>query len=283
MIHRLPWLLPLLILIIASGWWHDLHSNARAMQTQLATLRSPALSTAPITSSRAVEDPPSADEKTLAQLRQKMAAEKARLTSVQREIDTLAASLPKTHTDEIITSYGSIETMGREAGDVLRDFIACIEALKTQPSDREPDADTIMRLMNLHGRVPEIQNFEKQPVEIARFQSNALQQVFKLAPAATEQARQHIRTAFTTLAERHLTGAERPPENDSDWKQQRSAVLQDLMKNLRPLLPHQGSTDSEKSALTMVLNFGAGFDQEVKGHAKMTSLSWGLNWPKPPW
>lgn len=296
MIHRLPWLLPLGMLAVTFWWWSGMRQEAHALKEELVTLhgrRPESTGPAPDTETPlpSLARLPDNNQALLNAALRDIAAEREQLTQTKREADALAARIPAASGDEIIASYGTVENFGRDAGNTLREFVdeyAKYASAKKQPdtdADQAAETATFTRFIRLQGQLPEIKAFEDHPDEIASFQSNALQQVLALKPETVAKSKDLIRATFADLGARHLTGNERPAKNAAAWKQQRTEVLQHLMQQLRPLLPDRGNTEREKFALMLVLNLGAGFDQNYyQGEpGKPSAMAWGMKWPTVPW
>lgn len=279
----------ILILALTAWCWQGLWQENLALTKLRSERRGQA--SRPLTrigaGSPPTASPLQADQARLAVLQNDIASVRQQLAGLKREADAVAARLPATQADEIITSLGKIDDMGREAGGVLKELVAFVAHLKPGESVDAEDESIPLRLMQLQGELPEIRSFESHPDEIATFQSNALRQALDLSPEATAKTQDLISAAFSNLATQHLTANDRPAEDDASWKQQRTSALQSLMSQLRPLLPVNGTTNREKLSLMFVLNLGAGFDQDVgsqPGKEKpVVRMAWGMNWPVVPW
>ncbi len=271
------WSAPLLVLLGASGCWILLWQEKAVLTTRLAELN-PSPARPLFEKSRESSVSEAADH--LTGVRREVDEAREKLGAVKKAADELTGRLPVPTPGEVVVSFGRLEDMGRAVGDAVKGMIGAV----FEPLDESVGTDGAgAGMMVLIGRVTEIRAFENQPGEIAEFQANALQRVFNLTPDATAQARELVKTTFTAMAADQLIGDHRPAENDGQWKDQRTKALQQLMLELRPLLPDQANSVGQKSALLYVLNLGAGFDPVVKTVNGQTQLEWTLYWPVPPW
>lgn len=218
-------------------------------------------------------DRPSAEARQLAATLREIEAEESALAQVKKETEDLAARMPPAAEDELITSFGKVEDMGRETGAVIRSLLLGLS------DTGEVD---IMKFLQVKGRLPEIRRFEDDPDEIARFQSSALRQALALSETAEAAMRPLIREAFAGMARQNLTANHGPAENPEAWMEQRSQALQQLMLGLRPHLPDSQS-NATRQALTFILNLGAGFDQQYHQGDDLATMTLGVTWPHPPW
>ncbi|MDZ4286409.1 MAG: hypothetical protein U0984_00530 [Prosthecobacter sp.] len=268
---------PALVMVALSFWlWGTLRQEHEVLLTRRADVAVAAHEANPLA---AVPSSTTSDRMTaiLAEIQ----VEEAALAGLQRQTNDLAARMPSTGEDEVIVSFGRIEDMGRETGAALHGLLR--QNQQGQQDDPEQMQNAILQWMRMKGRVPEIRDFEKNPAEIARFQSRALQEALGL-PAATEAAVQPvIRDTFAKMAAQGLTAGQKPETETEGWTEQRSQALQQLMLKLRPHVPDSDSPAAPQ-ALTIVLNLGAGLEttQHIHGPQQAT-LTIGVKWPKVPW
>lgn len=208
-----------------------------------------------------------------------IAAEQAALEKLRHDADEFASRLPAASTDEVIVSYGRIEDMARDAGTALKGLL---RALEPNQSDPEVLEQNVLKWMQLKGRIPEIQDFENNPAEIARFQSHALQEALDLSPATEAAVQPLIRDAFATMAAQGLAARQIPGGDAEAWVGQRSQALRQLMLKLRPHIPDSDGL-AARQALTFVLNLGAGLETRQDTGPGQGTLTMGVKWPMVPW
>ena len=222
----------------------------------------------------------------IAQLTRQLDEETANLDALVTQATSLDASIP-IEADEIVTSFGTVESLGSEAGSVLRSFGNAVPALKHEWPEQEAEENgfDFNRMMQLFAWIPEVSGFESTPAEIANFQSEALGHLFQLEKTQTDRIRSIVAETFVKMNQEQLTSEHRPAQ-DADrkaWDARRSAALIALMRQLHPILP-DSKPDTMRHILPAVLNLGIGVETNFQRDGDSATSTTNLpSWPKVPW
>jgi hypothetical protein len=278
----LRYLLPAAAIAIAGGIYflqasHEGDELRRDVQLrrQSANPRSAASGNA---NGAAKGDETAAFARKLSELRDELQREEQAASEAEQRIAETRAKLPVLKEDEAIVTFGRIDDMGTEAGQALRHVMGPLKGQKTGNGDEM--ASSFMKLI-VWG--PEIAGFEETPAEIASFESNMLREIFAFDEAKTRRAEAILRKHFETIKTAGLTAAHAA---EPQWRERRSAVITQLLWDLRPLMP----PNFADPGLASLVNIGAGMESSAKDQATpengkpSSSVQMKLvSWPRLPW
>jgi hypothetical protein len=280
--HLLAWMPALLVLGLSFWYWSHLRREHDVLMAQHSPHQHqmPPKANEPVANAPSPQKPSHASD-SLADLRRQIRAEETALATTSLQAEQLATRMPLAATDELITSFGRIEDMGRDTATALQGLLRILAG--TAKGGPEDEA-SVLKLLQVKGRLPEIRNFEDNPGEIARFQSSTLRHALGLSETTETAIQPLIHDAFTEMAAQNLTATKKPqpPAETADWVAKRSQALQELMLKLRPHLPDANAA-STREALMFALNVGAGFDEEHSMSAGRATVTMGVKWPLVPW
>jgi hypothetical protein len=218
----------------------------------------------------------------ISQVRSQLANEQKVAAETTRRKTEMQAKLPPVDENEIVVSFGRIRDMALELGE-----LASLGKHMLNGKNRQMTAEENEKFMNSTMKIitwqPEIAGFEDSPEEISSLQAGTIAKAFDLDPATTARVEQTIADHFTQMKRMGVTASS---QNRPGWRDQRSAMITQLMLKLRPLLP---ANSDAAQCLPFVLNIGAGFQQNVDVNVDAKGESTGTvsmslpNWPPVPW
>ena len=295
----LPFVPSAIIFALACAGWFKLRAETSHARQRLVELHESDEQQSSLRSLSAVATPESAEEidldtappaalrRELRSLEQQLAVATTSIEKIRSEADHLEGQIP-IGDDELTSSYGRVEDMGREAGLAIR---LLGETMSPRPSGAaaEPSEELQEQLhsgfFKLVAWATQVGSMESDPAEIATFQSAALREFYGLDEATADQIEAIIATHFTQLAADGLSVPDRPDDDGfRDWKRRRGVALQELMSELHPMFPER-DPGFVRQFLPAIFNLGAGMEsgvhQTVDGRR---SANIGFpSWPTPPW
>ncbi len=156
------------------------------------------------------------------------------------EADKIAAVLK----DQVVVTLGKVEDVGRQAGVML---VAGSELAVLQAIDvaaRTPEQSR--RLLELErqrasalGALPEIEHFQDNPDEYARFFGSLLTEAGKLDPAQSKAVTDYMRTRGTEMIAAGLNAAKEPTDvaQEEVWEEKRDEFNEATVDGVAKLLP----------------------------------------------
>jgi hypothetical protein len=156
------------------------------------------------------------------------------------EADKVAAALQ----DQVVVTLGKVEDVGRQAGVMLlnQPELAALQAL--DPATRTPEQSR--RLLELErqrasalGALPEIEHFQDNPDEYARFFGSLLTEAGKLDAAQSKAVTEYMRARGTEMIAAGLNAGKEPDDvaQEEVWEEQRDAFNEETVDGVAKLLP----------------------------------------------
>jgi len=156
------------------------------------------------------------------------------------EADKAVAALK----DQVVVSLGKIEDVGRQAGTMLvaQSELAILQAL--DPAARTPEQNR--RLLELErqrasalGALPEIEHFQDNPDEYARFFGSLLTEAGKLDAAQSKAVTDFMRTRGQEMVAAGLNAAKEPTDvaQEEVWEAKRDEFNEATVDGVAKLLP----------------------------------------------
>jgi hypothetical protein len=157
---------------------------------------------------------------------------------------------------EVLKSHGRIDEMGQRAAKAILRTLAGAWP-NPNPFNMGPAGPLQLSFLRDTGAIALL---EAEPVEIARFQAEALRGLLDLEEPASRQVHAFLTREFGRLQKLALTAQFRPTEDPSDFDRRRDAAIGEIAGRLRPLL--RGGEEKLKM-LPFVLSLGGGFRTRV--------------------
>jgi len=154
--------------------------------------------------------------------------------------DKIAAALK----DDVVVTLGKIEDVGRQAGSMLasQTELAALQAL--DPATRTPEQNR--RLLELErqrasalGALPEIEHFQDNPDEYARFFGSLLTEAGELNAAQSKAVTDYMRTRGAEMVAAGLNAAKEPadPAQEQAWEEKRDEFNEATVDGVAKILP----------------------------------------------
>lgn len=146
--------------------------------------------------------------------------------------------------DQVVVTFGKVEDIGRQAGDMLlsEKELAALQAMDA--ASRTPEQNR--RLLELErqraaalGALPEIEHFQDNPDEYARFFGSLLQAAGDLDAVQTRAVTDYMRSRGQAMVESGLNAAKEPtdPEQEEAWEEKRDAFNEETVEGVAKILP----------------------------------------------
>ena len=156
------------------------------------------------------------------------------------EADKVAAALK----DQVVVTLGKVEDVGRQSGVMLlaQGELAALQAIDA--AARTPEQSR--RLLELErqrasalGALPEIEHFQDNPDEYARFFGSLLTEAGKLDPAQSKAVTDYMRTRGTEMIAAGLNAAKEPTDvaQEEVWEEKRDEFNEATVDGVAKLLP----------------------------------------------
>lgn len=156
------------------------------------------------------------------------------------DADKVAAELK----DQVVVTLGKVEDVGRQAGVMLlsQNELAALRAI--DPATRTPEQSR--RLLELErqrasalGALPEIEHFQDNADEYARFFGALLTEAGKLDPAQSKAVTDYMRTRGEAMIAAGLNAAKEPTDvaQEEAWEEKRDEFNEETVDGVEKLLP----------------------------------------------
>lgn len=156
------------------------------------------------------------------------------------EADKVAAALK----DQVVVSLGKVEDVGRQAGTMLlaQSELALLQAM--DPAARTPEQ--ARRFLELErqrasalGALPEIEHFQDNPDEYARFFGSVLTEAGKLDAAQSKAVTDYMRTRGQEMIAAGLNAGKEPaePVQEEAWEKRRDEFNETTVDGVAKILP----------------------------------------------